>query len=206
MRSDLELLERWRGGDVDAGNELFDRHYRSVLRVFRHKAAPVEDLVQRTFLACVEGQHRIANPASFRHYLLRTARNELLMHLRKSAVRGHDLDTGVTSLAELQTSPGSRIDRERTRSLLLEALRQIPLDYQFALELYYWEGLSGPDLAEALDVPEGTARSRLRLGKQMLRRELDALAKQPSDVPASEDDFDRWAREVKESFEPSDED
>lgn len=79
-------------------------------------------------------------PVSFRNYLLKVARNVLLMHLRQSAIRGHDLDTGVTLLAQLQTSPASHIHRKRTRSLLLEALRHIPLDHPFALELYTGKG------------------------------------------------------------------
>jgi DNA-directed RNA polymerase specialized sigma24 family protein len=80
---DAQLLERWRRGDAIAGNELFRRHYRSVARMFRNKAGDaLEDLVQRTFLACLERTDRIEDPARFRRYLLATARNELYRFFR----------------------------------------------------------------------------------------------------------------------------
>jgi DNA-directed RNA polymerase specialized sigma24 family protein len=41
-------------------------------------------------------------------------------------------------------------------------MRHLPVDLQVILELHYWEDLPGPELSEALDVPLGTAKSRLR--------------------------------------------
>jgi DNA-directed RNA polymerase specialized sigma24 family protein len=55
--TDIELLEAWRGGDRRAGEQLFERHYAAVARFFRNKLEfGVDDLIQRTFLACVEGR------------------------------------------------------------------------------------------------------------------------------------------------------
>ncbi|MEZ4372915.1 MAG: sigma-70 family RNA polymerase sigma factor [Polyangiaceae bacterium] len=44
---------------------------------------------------------------------------------------------------------------------LVEALQRLPLDLQMAIELYYWEELSVAELAEALEIPAGTVKSRL---------------------------------------------
>ena len=63
-----------------------------------------------------------------------------------------------------------------------EALRRIPLELQVALELYYWEGMAGPELAAALDLPEGTVRTRLRRGRQLVREQLTELGA-PADEP-----------------------
>ena len=67
----------------------------------------------------------------------------------------------------------------------------IPVELSLALELYYWEGLSGPDLALALDVPLGTARSRLRRGIERLR---EHLADAPLETDAALEDALRGAK------------
>lgn len=177
---DVELLERWCNGDAVAGNELFSRHFHAVLRVFRHKVEHADDLVQRTFLACIEHRDAIRDARRFRAWLLRIARNELYAHLRSRAGRA-DLDTGITSLHHIGASLSSMVGQEERRGRLIAALRRIPLDYQCALELFYWEGLTGDELALALDIPVGTVRSRLRLGRKLLREQLDAL---PPGAPA----------------------
>jgi RNA polymerase sigma factor (sigma-70 family) len=197
---DVTLLGRWRAGDSAAGNELIGRHFHAVLRVFRYKVEEPEELVQRTFLSCIEHRDDVADPQKFRRYLLRIARNELYMHLRRELGGGVELASSVTSIRDLHPSPSSVLRRERDRGCLLEALRRIPLDYQIALELYYWEGLTGEALAEVLETPVGTARSRLRLGKAMLRRELARVA-ETWHVTADADDLDRWAAGVRDRVE-----
>ena len=67
----------------------------------------------------------------------------------------------------ISTASAEAAQHEEQR-LLLEALRRIPLDLQIAIELHYWEGMSGPDLAQVLDIPEGTVRSRLRRAREPL--------------------------------------
>ena len=83
-KSDIDLLDAWRAGDPRAGNELFNRHFDSVCRFFANKAGnEVDDLIQRTFLACVEGRDRFRGDASFRGYLFGVARNVLHARLQR---------------------------------------------------------------------------------------------------------------------------
>ena len=167
---DLELLLRWRAGDRTAGGRLIDRHSALVLRFFQTKTgADAEDLVQRTFLRTVERKDSIRDLASFRAYLLATARTVLIDHFRRRTRHGHRFDSLQTSVADLDPSPSRLVAQRRERERLGEALRQIPLELQVALELYYWEGFAGPELAAALELPEGTVRTRLRRARQLLR-------------------------------------
>ena len=184
MLDDTTLLDAWRAGDSKAGGVLFERHFESIRRYFRNKCpAQMEDLIQETFLACVEGQHRFRGEGTFRSYLFGIATYVLYRHLRQKARAS--LDFGVTSIQAIGPSP-SRIaaDREEHR-LLAEALRQIPIDQQVTLELYYFEGLRGPEIARALDVAEGTVRSRLRRGVDQLREKLKHLAATPEQAEVS---------------------
>lgn len=199
VSDDFALLHRWKEGDAGAGNALFERHFASIFRFFSNKLqaeGDVADLVQRTFLGCVEALQRFRGEAAFRTFLFGIARNELLYYLRKR--RGQrEVDVGASSIADLSPSP-STIARERAdQRMLLEALRSIPLDAQILLELYYWEELSGPELAAVLDVPEGTVRSRLERARRALRAELQKLASSSDPLASTVLNLDAWAASLE---------
>src|SRR5262249_11744072 len=90
------------------------------------------------------------------------------------------IDLSITSLADLRTSPSQRVARNEEEQLLVAALRRIPLEYQIALELAYWESLSGPEIAAVLEIPENTVRSRLSRARQALREQIELLASSPA--------------------------
>jgi len=191
---DLSLLERWRGGDLAAGNQLFERHFDAVFRFFRHKVrGDVGDLVQRTFVACVEAKDRFRDESSFRTFLFGIARHELYRHWRMNK-HNAELDVGASSLLDLGPSPSAIVLKRSEERVLLAALRGIALDLQLAIELYYWEGLSGPELASVLGVPEGTARSKLRRGLEALRERLNELS--ASELGSTVDNLDGWAESL----------
>lgn len=190
---DRELLERWRDGDLVAARRLFARHSASVGRVFRYKADDVlEDLVQQTFLHCLERKDAI-DDRGLRGYLLGIAYNVLRKHFEQRMGPRGRIDPVVTSLAELQpASATSVLARSRAQTLVLEAMRTLPLEFQVALELFYWEDMTAPEIAGVLGVPEGTVRSRLRLGRDRLRARLAQL---DPDEPV---DLDATARSTRE--------
>jgi RNA polymerase sigma factor (sigma-70 family) len=83
MTDDRELLLAWRTGDAVAGQHLIERHLESVHRFFSNKVpGATDDLVQKTFLACVEAVEAYEGRASFRSYLFAIARNVLFRHYR----------------------------------------------------------------------------------------------------------------------------
>lgn len=196
---DFQLLERWRSGESAAGNELFERHFDAVHRFFTNKApSDAADLVQRTFLACVEARDRFRKQSSFRTFLFAIAHHELMAHWRKRSREG--LDPSSSSLRDLDPSPSTLLAQVAEERHLLEALRSIPFELQIALELFYWEGLSGPELAEVLVIPEGTVRSRLRRGLAMLRVRLAELDTRPRRLASTLASLDGWARSIGEAL------
>lgn len=177
VTNDTELLQAWRGGDRSAAEALIERHYDAVLRFFRTKAgAEAEDLVQRTFLRCVEPASAFRGDSTFKAFLFGVARNVLFEHIR-SIVRDRraDPDIGQSSILDLNPRASTiAIERAEQRRLIL-ALQRIPVDLQMALELYYWEELSVDELARALDVPSGTVKSRLHRARGLLKEALDSM-------------------------------
>ncbi|MBN1612318.1 MAG: sigma-70 family RNA polymerase sigma factor [Polyangiaceae bacterium] len=196
MDNDYDLLDAWRAGDARAGNQLFDRHFDSIYRFLGSKTSgDPADLVQRVFLACIESRDSFRGESSFRTYLYAIARKQLYKSYRD---RRPGVDFGVTSLADLGPSPSRLADKRHSDRLLLEALRAIPLELQIALELCYWEQMSGPEIARVLDIPEGTVRTRLRRGKEALDAKLDALARSPDELATTMAGLEGWAEGLRD--------
>ena len=183
MVRDAELLEAWRTGDRTAGRELFSRHAGSVTRFFRNKIdGDVDDLVQRTFLACVEAKDRVRDGSSFRAYVLRIARNELFNHYAARHRQAARVDPLTTSILDLGASPSVMVAAGERDRALLAALRRLPLDLQTALELHYWEELTTGELSDVLGIPQGTVKTRLFRARELLRDILrDTGARDPED-------------------------
>lgn len=198
MSDDLQRLDAWRAGDAKAGQDLFERHFESVRRFFRNKAPEAtEDLVQKTFLATVESRDRFKGTSSFRTYLFAVARNVLVDHIRAKR-REDKVDLGTVTAHDLGPSPSEGAAQgEKVRDLLL-ALRRIPLDFQIALELFYWEQLRSQEIAEVLAMPHGTVRSRLRRGRELLAEALEQLTGSRWDDETTIGSLESWARRMSE--------
>lgn len=197
--SDSELLTAWRGGEEAAGEALFARHFPSIARFFRNKVqGDLEELIQRTFLGCLEGQERFTGAGSFRGYLFGIARNVLYMHLRTHARHGAAIDVDQVSLCELGPSPSVLIAKAEEQQLLLDALVRLPIAHQVILELFYWEELQVAEIAVAMAVPVGTAATRLRRARQLLAQEMEALANRADLRDAVAGGFETWARALRD--------
>ena len=203
--NDAELLKRWSAGDKDAGIHLFGRHYEAILRFFRNKVnTPYQDdLVQRTFLVCLERASNFRSESSFRTYLFGIAHNVLREHLRlsqreRSRMAVDHENSSTWSVEDLGQSPESFASLKEEQRLLLEGLRQISLPYQVALELHYWEGLTAANIAEIVQIPLGTAKTRLRDGKAQLLKKLEKLSGSETILRSTLDNLEKWAWRIRE--------
>ncbi len=197
---DAVLFESWCRGDRRAGAQLFERHYEAIARFFHNKAHhDADDLIQRTFLRCVETHARIRKPTSFRYYLFGVARNVLLEYLEEKGRRQRREAPNFlsTSIEDVAPTPSSALARAREERLILHALRRIPLELQIILELYYWEELRARELAEVLDLPEGTIRTRIRRAKQLFEAEIARVAESPALAHSTLCDLEGWARRLR---------
>ncbi len=197
--SDIDLLGAWRKGNGAAGDRLLQRHFASLFRFFRSKLsdALAEDLTQATLLACVDAHTRVTGLASFRAYLFGIARNQLRMHLRGREVRDRVIELASVSVADLGASPSAIVGARDEQRLLLDALRRIPIDFQIAVELYYWEGMSTRELADVLEIPEGTVRSRLTRAREHIAERMRELGASPETTTSTMDGFDGWAASLR---------
>lgn len=210
--TDKELLAAWRAGEQNAGAELFEKHYEAIARFFRNKVnGPAQDdLVQQTFLTCVEKADKFRGASSFRTFLFGIAHNVLREFLRKRKRKreresDREMDFDVLSVTAMGQSPVSAIFEKQEQRLLLEGLRMIPLHYQVALELHYWDRQTAKQIAEITGVPLGTAKTRLRDGKKMLARRLAELASSEAILRSTMDNLEVWAERMRQHIGKSEE-
>lgn len=192
---DGALLVRWREGDPVAGQQLFGRHFARVERFFVNKvvAEHVGDLVQETFVACVEARDRINEGKHFKAYLLGVAHHVLCAHLRRKYA-GNETDVlEQSALGHAGGSPSSVMARHEEQQLLLEALRLLPLRYQTVLELFYWEGMRSDDIAAVMGVPAATARTWLRRARHELEAALGKVSRSRDALHSTLTRLDDWA-------------
>ena len=81
--------------------------------------------------------------------------------------------------------------------LLLAALRAIPVELQLVLELHYWEEMTMAEIAEVIEVPVGTAKSRMRRAKEKLEAAMGAISADPSLRQSTVSGLDDWAKGLR---------
>jgi RNA polymerase sigma-70 factor (ECF subfamily) len=191
--TDLDLLEQWRAGNADAGQALFERHFDSIYGFFETKCPnEADELVQSTFLAVLRARTQFRGDSSFRTYLFTIARNELYRVLRTRQRKGTQVDFALSSIAELVSTPGTRMARNQEHRHLVEALQRLPVEQQTLLELHYWEDLEIAELAQIFDAPAATIRTRLHRARKALRELVEHAA--PRQALESLETMDAWAK------------
>lgn len=199
MKSDAELVAAFRRGESRAGEALVDKYYGRVLGFFQNKAPNAcTDLAQQTFVGCFEGLGRMRDDSNFRSFLFAVAANQLRKHYDASRREGDRFDFGTVSSADLDPSPSRVASSRQEQRLLLEGLRRIPLDYQIVLELFFWEQMTAAEIGEALDLALGTAKTRLRRGRQLLEQALAEIEQAGKVLEATVSDLDGWAAQLRD--------
>ncbi|HEU4657168.1 MAG TPA: sigma-70 family RNA polymerase sigma factor [Capillimicrobium sp.] len=164
-----------------AFGRVYDEHGRSVyaaaLRILRNPTQ-AQDVTQDVFLRLWR------NPAAFDPrrgeigaYLRLMARSRALDVLREGQAAGRASDRlkGAVATAEPRRDerPHAATELRGDRADVRAALRSLPPAQREALVLAYWGGLTADEVARRIGVPLGTAKSRIRLGLEKLRAEIE---------------------------------
>ena len=171
---DWELVERARQGDEDAYGELVTRYQVLAARtayVITGDSADADEAAQEAFVKAYFALDRFRSGAAFRPWLLRIVANEAI-NRRKAAGRRPTVDLSVAGdrpSADTALSPeGAALATER-RTLVVSALRSLRAEDRVVIAYRYFFDLTEAEMAEALDVPRGTVKSRLSRAMARLR-------------------------------------
>jgi RNA polymerase sigma-70 factor (ECF subfamily) len=172
---DGELLERFVQGDQAAFESLFRQYeaevYRWIVRIVRDRSA-ADDVLVEAFWRAYRGRARFDPSRSFGAWMRRIATNAALDQLRSAWPRGN----WETADDTLQASGPP--DRAVTESIAL-AFRRLPPRLRIVATLALIEEQPYAEIADALDLPLGTIKSRVFRATRLLRKELARLGITP---------------------------
>lgn len=175
--SDRELILRLQAGSLDALGTLYDRHrkmvYRTALGISGDSEAAA-DLLQDVFLRLHRFAGRIDPERPLEPWLYRMTANLAYTWVK----RRHRWFSPIEEIAEWLASNKKRdapqqvaeIDEELRK--VQQAIAALPLTQRVVVVLYYINDLSLQEIAEILDVPEGTIKSRLHYGRKAVKKHL----------------------------------
>jgi RNA polymerase sigma-70 factor (ECF subfamily) len=176
-----ELVERAQSGEIEAFEELVRTYQQLALRtaqVITGNAAEAQDAAQEAFVKAFYALGRFRPGASFRPWLLRIVANEAI-NRRRAARRKANL---VLRVAESRPpdgaapSPESAALAHELRQELLDAVNRLRTEDRLVIAYRYFMDLSEAEMAEALDCPRGTVKSRLSRALKRLQGELPERA------------------------------
>jgi RNA polymerase sigma-70 factor (ECF subfamily) len=181
---DEVLVVRLAAGDDEAVGELFDRYAPFVLGLARRITGNpqiAEDIVQDVFTALWSAPDRFdSGRGSLRAYLGAQTYGRAIDVLRSDTRRrAREERVGTSALSRGTTHGCDPISAATLAEVVREAINRLPVEQRAAVELVFWHGLTGREVARVLGIPEGTAKSRLRLAQLKLSEWLAPLNGEP---------------------------
>ena len=184
--SDAKLVEMVQRGDRAAFNVLVQKYQHKVLKLItRYVRDPVEaeDIAQEAFIKAYRALPSFRGESAFYTWLYRiaanTAKNVLVSSRRRLVDYDLDLqdpdDYAAQAILKDSDTPEGMLLTEEIRQTVTEAMRQLPDDLREAITLRELEGLSYEEIAEVMECPVGTVRSRIFRAREAIDKKLRPL-------------------------------
>ena len=160
---DQLLVMAAQGGDTEAMEKLIHRWYKRLWQyIFRltSDSHAAWDVSQQCWLEIIKGLRKINDPACFKAWAYRIATNKSIDWLKKKSKDQH------ISLDSIEIDCCRKNDDLRVKELV----QRLKNDSRAILSLHYFEQLSIPEISIALNIPQGTVKSRLFKARQELKQ------------------------------------
>ncbi len=175
---DLDLLHAIAAGSGEALGLFYDRHAPLALGLLCRMLSSrdeAEEVLQEVFLQVWRDARRYdPERSSPRGWLLLLARSRALDRHRATVARRRREEDAARSATALAVAPlgTRRLEHRESRRRIGSALDRLPPEQRRVIELAFWEGLTQTQIAEALNTPLGTVKSRALMAMRKLRQML----------------------------------
>lgn len=193
MKSDdVRLIDLTLAGNRDAFGELVVRYQDRLFATLVHmlgSAHDARDVTQDAFLSAFEKLHTFRKESSFYSWLFRIAYNAAVTNRRKLKRRSGSIDARLADTGDEPTDPNPASDpthklkAEENIHQVREALERLAPEYRDAIILKEFEGMKYDDIAEILDCPVGTVRSRIHRARIELKEILSRVVEAEPETP-----------------------
>ena len=183
---DAELVKRVQAGDIGAFDILVQKYQHKVVNLigrFVSDSTECQDIAQDAFIKAFRAIGSFRGDSQFYTWLYRiaanTAKNHLASRARKSPAYDVDVEDaehfeGESGLKEYD-NPENLLLTEEIKATIFSAIERLPDDLKSAITLREIDGLSYEDIAEVMDCPIGTVRSRIFRARDVIDKELRPL-------------------------------
>lgn len=184
--ADQRLVERVQKGDKRAFDLLVAKYQHKVLSVigrFVHDQDEAMDVAQEAFIKAYRALKNFRGDSAFYTWIYRIAVNTAKNHLVSRGRRppGSDVEIedaeyydGGVALHET-SSPESNLLRDELEKVIYDAIAALPDDLKTAVTLREFDGLSYEEIADVMDCPVGTVRSRIFRGREAIDNSVKSL-------------------------------
>lgn len=184
---ELQLVQAHRRGDAEAIGDLLGAYERRIyavcFRMVRHEH-DARDLAQDAMVKILQGLDGYDGRSKLSTWIIRISMNSCLSHLRKQRLRRHgsidrDWPPGAAGPPEAggaagELSPAGGVEHSEMQGILSRALGSLDPQMRAVLVLRDMQDLEYSQIAEVLDVPVGTVKSRLFRARVALRTAVEA--------------------------------
>lgn len=168
------LIAAMAAGNTQALDELYARYGGQILAFLvarLNNRVVAEEVLQDTMLAAWNNAANFRGESSVKTWLLVIARNRAINTQRRYQPQMVDVEAAY-DLASADTGPFEAVAREFDKALVRDALEHLKPEQREILVLFFFQHLSGPEIAEVLGISIGTVKSRLHRAKEALRRTI----------------------------------
>ena len=176
------IIQRCLAGDQVAWEQIVRQHWRKVFNIaykFTGKHDEAVDLTQDVFLKIFKSLDTFDRRANFQTWLVSVSRNLCIDHYRsvrkERETIDRDVDAGELSPVAQTVSPVAALEHKDRVELLKKALDHLPPTLRSAVLLRDIQELSYQEIADKLNLPEGTVKSRINRGRTELSRQIRRL-------------------------------
>ncbi len=184
--TDKELVRRIKKGDKQAFDLLFSRYQHKILNLvsrYLRDQQDVEDVTQEAFIKAFRALPRFRGESAFYTWLYRIAINTAKNHLVARSRRPPGVDVDVddaefmdgTDVLRDSESPEAALSRDQLAKVINATLSELPDDLRSAVTLREFDGLTYEQIAEIMDCPVGTVRSRIFRAREAIDQRIEPL-------------------------------
>ena len=173
--NELLLISRARGGDRDAFGELVEQYRDNVYRLAYRMCGntyDADEAAQEAFVAAWRALPNFRGDAKFSTWLYRLTTNAAIDVMRREKRHQTVGDGEMMDLADDADSPQETVERTEQQEAVQKALATLSEEYREVLLLRYMEELDYAEIAEVLQLPSGTVKSRINRAKAALKAAL----------------------------------
>ena len=173
--NELLLISRARGGDREAFGALVEQYRDNVYRLAYRmcgNAYDADEAAQEAFVAAWRALPNFRGDAKFSTWLYRLTTNAAIDVMRREKRHQTVGDGEMMDLADDADSPQETVERTEQQEAVQKALATLSEEYREVLLLRYMEELDYAEIAEVLQLPSGTVKSRINRAKAALKTAL----------------------------------